>query len=647
MTEAEISALPPLLAIAAIVRERKSGLLRVQTDKITRQLTFKEGNATGAAANAKSETAGGFLQKKGKFTEAQVIQFLVMLKDGKTAPWAAAISIVRLPSDQEEALWKEYVGSIAAISAALPKAEVKFQETPPAASGRLLPGLRLLLAIAHALPTDVGQKLVPKLARENFVFLDEKLERTMEPLPLDPEEKGLLNVVRTNNVISEVYSSSFLDPDKIYSLLLAYTLVGLLRLESVAEISEKKFFASLGEKERALRNEVNALFGQLDRSSYYDWLGTQPEATLAEIEKVWNEKLNRYSSLPPEKFLQSSELSKHETIMKKLAEARMVLINPAKRSEYDAYLASGETGSFVERSLTIREEDWLRKGATQEASGESAQALSIYEEGMKELRDSSRLAAAFARVALKLKGPSDVAMRDRVIRELRRVVALPTSGGEAYEGLAIWLHEMKENEKATAAARKALSFTPYSRPTWELIDAIDPKNSTQWILTALQTYQGKSDYYQLLGIDQRSSATDVQKAYRQCTKRFHPDCFFDVADVALKEVAKEVYKRMIDAYVTLKHPEKRRTYDERLAAKTVVPPTVSVTKGADAPAPPPRSAPEDRAPKTAQGKRFFNLALDAIRMGKLDSAKLNLQFGLQLEPDCPLIKEKLAELTRR
>lgn len=65
-----------------------------------------------------------------------------------------------------------------------------------------------------------------------------------------------------------------------------------------------------------------------------------------------------------------------------------------------------------------------------------------------------------------------------------------------------------------------------------------------------------TDYYQLLGVDETASASEVKRAYRQLARASHPDR--NPGDVE----AEERFKMLQAAYSVLSQAERRRAYDE-------------------------------------------------------------------------------------
>ncbi|MBU1341907.1 MAG: J domain-containing protein [Proteobacteria bacterium] len=63
------------------------------------------------------------------------------------------------------------------------------------------------------------------------------------------------------------------------------------------------------------------------------------------------------------------------------------------------------------------------------------------------------------------------------------------------------------------------------------------------------------DYYQILGIDKKASASEIKKAYRKLALKYHPDK--TEGDKALEEK----FKKISEAYAVLSDAEKRNQYD--------------------------------------------------------------------------------------
>lgn len=73
------------------------------------------------------------------------------------------------------------------------------------------------------------------------------------------------------------------------------------------------------------------------------------------------------------------------------------------------------------------------------------------------------------------------------------------------------------------------------------------------------TSNNQSSYYTLLGLHPSVSAVEIRRAYRELSKRYHPD----TTDLA-PAVAKEKFHQLNEAYATLSNPERRQTYDQTI-----------------------------------------------------------------------------------
>ena len=65
----------------------------------------------------------------------------------------------------------------------------------------------------------------------------------------------------------------------------------------------------------------------------------------------------------------------------------------------------------------------------------------------------------------------------------------------------------------------------------------------------------KQDYYDVLGLQKDASEADIKKAYRQLSKKYHPD-------INKAPDAEAKFKEVNEAYETLSDPQKRSAYGQ-------------------------------------------------------------------------------------
>ena len=66
----------------------------------------------------------------------------------------------------------------------------------------------------------------------------------------------------------------------------------------------------------------------------------------------------------------------------------------------------------------------------------------------------------------------------------------------------------------------------------------------------------KKDYYEILGVNKSSSASEIKKAYRKMAIKYHPDKNPD------SETAEANFKEAAEAYEVLSDADKKARYDQ-------------------------------------------------------------------------------------
>jgi curved DNA-binding protein CbpA len=127
-----------------------------------------------------------------------------------------------------------------------------------------------------------------------------------------------------------------------------------------------------------------------------------------------------------------------------------------------------------------------------------------------------------------------------------------------------------------------------------------------------------ANHYELLQIAPEASPQELRQAFRRLSKHYHPDT------TALPEVqAREGFRRLQAAYLTLSDPERRRAYDASLA---VVLPRPSLTRTVVVPVP---------ARRALSGGEWFALLL----LGLAVVFSLVLGVGLAWARGTELLRE--------
>ncbi len=106
-------------------------------------------------------------------------------------------------------------------------------------------------------------------------------------------------------------------------------------------------------------------------------------------------------------------------------------------------------------------------------------------------------------------------------------------------------------------------------------------------------------FFAVLGLDTSAVKDDVERAYRDYVREWHPDRFYSRDAGELMAVVEENFVNVTRAYKTLREDNKRLVYERDLAAKGV-----AVAPVAQKPAPPPPPGFEVKLDRGAQGPRI-------------------------------------------
>lgn len=150
------------------------------------------------------------------------------------------------------------------------------------------------------------------------------------------------------------------------------------------------------------------------------------------------------------------------------------------------------------------------------------------------------------------------------------------------------------------------------------------------------------DYYELLGVAKDASADAVRAAFHRFAGLHHPDRHTR-SPLDVRFEAQKWFRRGTEAYRVLMNFEQRHAYDRGLAAGRLRydPAVRSATSR-------PSATPDGVIATTSPRARpFLQKAIDALKREDWASAKLNLQFVSQYDPDNDAVKAKLEELATR
>lgn len=150
------------------------------------------------------------------------------------------------------------------------------------------------------------------------------------------------------------------------------------------------------------------------------------------------------------------------------------------------------------------------------------------------------------------------------------------------------------------------------------------------------------NYYRLLGLKNDCPQGDVDSAFRQESRRLHPDRHLAGAPVEFRGRVNDVFKAVNDAYRVLRDPDQRARYDQELLMGELKMAEES-RKAAEADAAA-RNDPS-KAARTPAAEKYWKLALQCWQEKNYNGCVMQIKFALGFEPDNEVFKEWLAKAT--
>lgn len=114
--------------------------------------------------------------------------------------------------------------------------------------------------------------------------------------------------------------------------------------------------------------------------------------------------------------------------------------------------------------------------------------------------------------------------------------------------------------------------------------------------------QNQTGYYALLGLHPSASPVEIRRAYRELSKRYHPDTTDLPAATATAK-----FQQLNEAYATLSNPERRVLYDQQIGYSRV-----NVIQ-----APPGLNRPSHQPPRTYSSSAYLDPTDRPLSAGEL------------------------------
>ena len=133
------------------------------------------------------------------------------------------------------------------------------------------------------------------------------------------------------------------------------------------------------------------------------------------------------------------------------------------------------------------------------------------------------------------------------------------------------------------------------------------------MLETLHDIVDELDYYQLLRLDPDCKQSDISTAYKQESKRLHPDQSRSLEGIDDK--ANYIFTAINEAFRVLKEPDSRLEYDSLIAKGQIRVEDTALNSNADSGG----SKDPSNAATTEKSKKYWTLALSDYESGRFES----------------------------
>jgi DnaJ-class molecular chaperone len=156
---------------------------------------------------------------------------------------------------------------------------------------------------------------------------------------------------------------------------------------------------------------------------------------------------------------------------------------------------------------------------------------------------------------------------------------------------------------------------------------------------ALAQVLDELDYFQVLKVGQGASPNDIKSAYYRESRAYHPDRFYQLENLDLKDSIGRIYKRINEAYVCLRDDVKRAKY----LADVNGPDREKKLRFVEASEQEMKKDKEQEIGATPQGRKFYMAGLQDMAGQRFAAAERNFKMALTYEPNNANYKAKRDE----
>ena len=158
---------------------------------------------------------------------------------------------------------------------------------------------------------------------------------------------------------------------------------------------------------------------------------------------------------------------------------------------------------------------------------------------------------------------------------------------------------------------------------------------------ALAQILDQVDYFQILKVPQTATPAEIKAAFYRESRVYHPDRYHALPACAFKEQAGRIYKRVTEAYVTLRDDRKRQRYLADLSGPDRERKLRFTEESEQQAKAEKKKQLEEQIGTTLKGRQLYQQAERDLAAERPDAAVRNLKLALSFEPQNERFKEQL------
>jgi curved DNA-binding protein CbpA len=618
-----------------------TGSATFQLDKVVRKVAFQDGAPTTTTSNLKNETLGPLLQNLKKISEADCLKLQAM--SGYTQNPSPTLLAALGNLDTSEIQKLSHLADVERLKMLLSikdgSVRLSNAPLPGAIGGAIIPVDNFLRAYLDGIGKFYDEtrlsKSAPNITDASFIRYNRDAFYDVAEKFLIPEERGIATIASTAETVANIRSQSLLSPLEIKQNIFKLQLLHVVELESSAERDDRLLAEKLTPELRETKASIEAIILKITTgTSYFEILGVKADASVHEIENRYQQFLKKYPLNEITALYSTTTQEKPQQLHRLMTQLYETLKDPQKHHEYVAFLKSGKQGKFEEQSKSFTTDKAVQDGQRLMKAQQPLEAYGIFKQVLSLFPRDPRL-LAWAGAALYQAGQASKAKELLIFAVKADPLCL-----DANLHYAETLIQEGSGDQAKPFLIRALELDSKNIKAKELLGKAKLEDNAGIEINAIFNNLNNLDYYALLDAPRTASRDELQRAYHIKTKQFHPDRFFTSSDLALRDKARALYKRCVEAYMVLKTPQKRKEYDGQLLQGSRHSTDMRLKDAVDVVQKKERS---DLQVKNPQAKKFYTLALTSMQTGNFSGAILNLQLALKIEPTSELLQTKLKE----